>query len=97
MSAAAQPISVKILDREYRLACTPAERASLLEAASVLDLQMREIRSGGRLMALEKIAVLAALNLTDEKLKADKLDMEQQKINSRVKLLADRLEQVMAD
>jgi cell division protein ZapA len=84
-----------ILDREYQLTCTAEERSSLLQAASILDSQMREIRSSGRLMALERIAVLAALNLTDEKLKADKLEVERQQINDRVKLLADRIESAL--
>jgi len=95
MSAGPEPISVMILDREYRVSCPADERSSLLEAASILDSQMREIRSNGRLMALERIAVLAALNLTDEKLKADKLETERQQINQRVKQLADRVESAL--
>jgi len=95
MNAGPEPISVMILDREYRVSCPPEERSSLLEAASILDSQMREIRSNGRLMALERIAVLAALNLTDEKLKADKLETERQQINQRVKHLADRVESAL--
>jgi len=95
MTSGPDPISVMILDREYRVTCTPEERSSLLEAASILDNQMREIRSSGRLMALERIAVLAALNLTDEKLKADKLEVERQQLNDRVRLLADRVENAL--
>ena len=95
MSATPEPISIMILDREYRVSCTPEERTSLLQAASILDSQMREIRGNGRLMALERIAVLAALNLTDEKLKAEKLEIERQQINDRVKTLADRLENAL--
>ncbi|MBE9549631.1 MAG: cell division protein ZapA [Proteobacteria bacterium] len=95
MTSGPDPISVMILDREYRVTCTPEERSSLLEAASILDNQMRQIRSSGRLMALERIAVLAALNLTDEKLKADKLGIERQQINDRVRLLADRVENAL--
>ncbi len=96
MSKSSEPISVMILDREYQVNCTADERPSLMQAASVLDQQMREIRSSGRLMALERIAVLAALNLTDEKLKAEKLDTERKQINARVKKLANRLEDALA-
>lgn len=95
MTAGPDPISVMILDREYQVTCTPEERRSLLEAASILDRQMREIRNNGRLMTLERIAVLAALNLTDEKLKTDKLEAERQQINDRVRLLADRVENAL--
>ncbi len=96
MTKGPEPISVMILDREYQVTCTADERQSLLQAASVLDQQMREIRSSGRLMALERIAVLAALNLTDEKLKAEKIDIERKQIDERVKKLANRLEEAMA-
>lgn len=61
-----EPVAVHILDREYLVACPPEQRASLLEAASVLDAQMRAIRNAARSATLDKIAVLAALNLTHE-------------------------------
>lgn len=61
-----EPVAVHILDREYLVACPPEQRASLLEAASVLDAQMRQIRNAARSATLDRIAVLAALNLTHE-------------------------------
>jgi cell division protein ZapA len=61
-----EPVAVHILDREYLVACPPEQRASLLEAASVLDAQMRQVRNAARSAGLDRIAVLAALNLTHE-------------------------------
>lgn len=60
------PIAVRILDREYLVACPPDEREGLQAAASLLDGRMREIRSGNRMAGIDRIAVLAALNLAHE-------------------------------
>jgi cell division protein ZapA len=61
-----EPIGVRILDREYLVACPPEEREGLLAAATLLDSRMREIRSGNRMAGIDRIAVLAALNLAHE-------------------------------
>jgi cell division protein ZapA len=66
VSQASEPVSVRILDREYTVGCAPDERDSLLAAAKLLDARMREIRSGNRMAALDRVAVLAALNLAHE-------------------------------
>ncbi len=61
-----QPVAVGILDREYLVACTPEERAGLVAAAALLDGRMRELRSASRSATLDRLAVLAALNLAHE-------------------------------
>ena len=60
------PVAVRILDREYLVGCTPEERDGLLAAAHLLDGRMREIRSSNRMAGIDRIAVLAALNLAHE-------------------------------
>ncbi len=60
------PITVKILDREFLVGCPPEERESLTAAARFLDDQARELRSGNRLAAFDRIVVLAALNIVSE-------------------------------
>ena len=68
---------VKILGKEYQVACTPAERDSLSGAARNLDKLMREIRGSGSVIGLERIAIMAALNLSHELLETEqKLDQE---------------------
>lgn len=57
---------VKILDKEYRVSCPPEEREALAEAARYLHDKMRDIRSGGKVIGLERIAVMAALNISYE-------------------------------
>jgi len=96
MSIPAEPIAVQILDREYQFSCTAEERKALLDAAHHLNERMREIRSNGRLMALERIAVMAALNLSDELLKLQKQEeSRKERVDSRIRMLADEIDNAL--
>ena len=61
-----EPVSVKILDREFTVGVEADERDSLMAAAHLLDARMREIRGNNRMAALDRVAVLTALNLAHE-------------------------------
>ncbi len=65
---ATETLTVKILDRDFQVACPAEERDALLESARYLDEKMRGIRQGGKVIGLERIAVMAALNITYEML-----------------------------
>ena len=89
----AVPVSVKILDREYRVACPEEERHALLSAASYLDRKMRELRDGGRVVGLDRIAVVTALNMANELLQARADGDEYTRIiGSRVKAINQKLD-----
>lgn len=66
MSAAGEPVSVRVLDREYTVGVGADEREALMQAAKLLDTQMREVRGANRMAAVDRVAVLAALNLAHE-------------------------------
>lgn len=59
-------LDVTILDREFRVACPEDERAELLEAVAYLDKKMREVRDTGKVATIERIAIMAALNIAHE-------------------------------
>ena len=61
-----EPVSVHILDREYTIGVEAGERGSLMAAAKLLDGKMREVRGNNKMVAAERVAVLAALNMTKE-------------------------------
>jgi len=93
MSSQVAPISVFILDREYRFTCEPHEREALKAAAGLLDERMRGIKEASNLMALERIAVMTALNLADELLKLQSLSQQRtERVDQRIRRLADELE-----
>ena len=62
-------VSVRLLDREYQVACPAEERSDLLDSAEYLDAKMREVRDTGKVVGLDRIAVISALNLANELIK----------------------------
>lgn len=78
MSSEAVPVSVYILDKEYRLSCTPEEKKALQNAAELVDGKMRELRSRGNAVGTDRLAVVVALNIAHELLQLQsKLDIVQ--------------------
>jgi len=67
-----EPVEVRILDRAFTVGVEAAEKDSLMAAASFLDARMREVRGNNRTAALDRVAVLTALNLAAELLQAKK-------------------------
>lgn len=61
-----QPVSIKILGKDYRVACSEEEQETLIHSAQELDEQMRKIRDSGKVNGADRIAVMAALNLTHD-------------------------------
>lgn len=59
-------LNIKILDREFRVACPEDERKELQDAVAYLDRKMREIRDAGKIVSVERIAIMAALNIAHE-------------------------------
>ena len=62
-------VSVRLLDREYQVACPADERSDLLDSAEYLDAKMREVRDSGKVVGLDRIAVISALNIANELIK----------------------------
>lgn len=81
---------VTILDREYQVSCPDDERDALMASARYLDDQMRIIRESGKVVGLERIAVMAALNITHEMLQkpavkgAKKSAMDEERIGTLI-------------
>ena len=69
MSNVTRTLDIKLLDRELRVSCPTDERGDLLDAVAYLDKKMREIRDAGKIASVERIALMAALNITHELLR----------------------------
>jgi cell division protein ZapA len=65
-SGKSEPVTIRILDRDYTVGVGEAERASLTAAARMLDTRMRELRGGNKMVSPDRLAVLTALNLAHE-------------------------------
>jgi len=67
----ALPISVSILDKDYKVTCPSGEQPALLASAKYLDGKMREVRDNGNIMGSERVAVITALNITNDLLNSN--------------------------
>jgi cell division protein ZapA len=86
-------VSVRIMEKEYVIACPYDERSALLDAAEFLNARMREIRDSGRVVGIDRIAVMAALNLAHEYLKGkDRESKVDSGVGQRVRALRERVE-----
>jgi cell division protein ZapA len=60
------PVTVRILDREYQVACREEERQPLLDSARYVDSKMKDIKGDRKVVGTDRIAVMAALNIAHE-------------------------------
>jgi len=97
MSQEPIPVSVRILDKEYRVSCGPEEKEGLVESAHMLDQRMREIRQAGRVIGIDRIAVMAALNIAFELLNLQQDQVQaQDDLDRRLHDLQERLGDALA-
>jgi len=89
----ANPITVQILDKEYRIACPAGEEEALRESATFLNKRIIEVRESGKVIGPDRITVMAALNLAHEFL-SERTEHEQvtSSINNRVRTLHERID-----
>lgn len=86
-------VSVRILEKEYQFACAVEERAALLDSAEFLNSEMKKIRDSGKVIGLDRIAVMAALNMANELLKGRHRDVSlETDVVHRVRSLRERVE-----
>ena len=93
----ANTLTVKILDKEYQVACPEGQEDELVVSAKYLDKQMRSIRDSGRVIGLERIAVMAALNISYELLQASSGGEGKQPGGDAVKRLNGKLDEALYD
>jgi cell division protein ZapA len=89
-------VSVRILEKEYQVACLPEERSELLDSAEFLNGKMRDIRDAGNIVGLDRIAVMAALNLAHELLKRNRSEAIQSEVSERVREMRERVESALS-
>ena len=90
-------VTVQILDKEYSIICPQEERSNLVSAARYLDGKMREIRSGGKVIGADRVAVMAALNITHDLLhKKQRLDQQADETRDCVRDLLGRVDKALA-
>ena len=87
---------VAIMGREFRVACPEEEREGLLQAVSYLDRKMREIRDSGKVIGLERIAIMAAINITHDYLSSKPIAPDTREHQQRLAQMGKLLDQALA-
>ena len=97
MSNQPSAVEVKILDKEYQVNCPPSDQEALMKSARYLDESMRKIKDRGNIHGAEKIAVMAALNITHDMLRKNRLINETRHITAQqVKGLEEKIDFALA-
>ena len=93
----AKSLQVTIMGREFRVACPDEEQAGLLEAVDYLNKKMLEIRDAGKVIGLERIAIMAALNIAHEYLTTKVGGFDMGEIKRRMTRMETVIDQAMSE
>ena len=97
MSADSKGLQINVMGREFRVACPEEEQKGLLEAVDYLNLKMGEIRDNGKVIGLERIAIMAALNIAHELLATKVGGFDIAQLKRRMESMKTMLDQAMHD
>jgi len=92
-----EALNIKIMDKEYRVACPPEEKDNLLASADLLNSKLKEIKQQGSVIGTERIAIMAALNLSHDILSNQSLSAENNDLNKRIDALSERITDSMRE
>lgn len=88
-------VIVNILDKDYQVGCPPEQQAELAESAQHLDSQMRKIREAGKVIGLDRIAVMAALNISHELIQQKSQSTNSSDTEDKLKRLNNKLDNAL--
>lgn len=90
-------VDVNIMDREFKVSCAEDEREGLMNAVSYLDKKMREIRDSNKVVGVERIAVMAALNLAHELMTARSGGFDIGDFKRRIISMQEQIDEALAE
>ncbi|HET9404845.1 MAG TPA: cell division protein ZapA [Burkholderiales bacterium] len=97
MNADPKGLQINVMGREFRVACPEDEQKGLLEAVDYLNKKMNEIRDNGKVIGLERIAIMAALNIAHELLATKVGGFDIAQLKRRMNGMATMLDRAMND
>jgi cell division protein ZapA len=97
MSADPKALQINVMGREFRVACPESEQKELLEAVDYLNKKMDEIRDGGKVVGVERIAIMAALNIAHELLTTKIGGFDMAALKRRMQSMETTLDQALRD
>jgi len=97
MNAEPKGLQINVMGREFRVACPENEQKGLLEAVDYLNRKMTEIRDHGKVIGLERIAIMAALNIANELLTTRVGGFDLAELKRRMNHMETVLDRAMVD
>ncbi len=94
--SAIKTVDVTIMGREFTVSCTDEERQGLLDAVNYLDKKMHDIRDAGKVVGVERIAIMTALNLSHELLNTKTGDVDIGDYKRRISAMQSQIDEAMA-
>jgi len=91
MAESTVPVTIRILDRDYQVACREDEKDDLVAAAGIVDERMKEVRNRGSVIGTDRVAVMAALNMAHELLELRELQRSAEQTRDRMSELEARV------
>ena len=86
------PVTVLIMEKEYRIACAPNHKDGLVNSATLLNDKMQEIRSSGKVIGSDRIAVMAALNIAHDLLEQQQHSTDNTQLEKQIRKLRDKVD-----
>ena len=88
-------VNVKILEKEYQISCPADERKNLVDSAELLNMKMREIRDSGKVVGLDRIAVMAALNMANDLIQSSSSEDLEAGAKNKLRAMRERVESAL--
>ncbi len=95
MSKDTIPVTVRILEKEYKISCPEGEHESLLVSARSVNESMRKVREGGKALSADRVAVMAAINIAHDLMKSNNEPKVDSDISDRIDVLQQSIDQVL--
>lgn len=95
MNKHTKPVTVRILDKDYMVACPEGEQEALLASSRRVDREMRKVRDSGKVLGTDRIAVMVALNLAHELMSRQPNSETNSEMGTQLQQLQQRLDDVL--
>lgn len=91
MHSPISPVTITLLDKQYQINCKQDEREELIESARLLNTKLTEVKNSGTVIGLERVAIMAALNLSHEVVRTQKEGSASEVVNAGLERLQDKI------
>jgi cell division protein ZapA len=97
MSDSTIPVTVRILEKEYKISCPEGEHESLLASARNVNENMKKVREGGKALSADRVAVMAAINIAHDLVKAESSPKVDPAISARIDVLQESIDAALKE